>query len=153
MIIGIDQILVEDKDLYKKWGSKYLAGNMWGITTFILGLTATYVSIQKWRPVKSLGLFDFYRNNNLFHWFIKLRVDSVPISWWWNNQKPTISVWKILRIQMILYRKNETQIVIMSIDRDQWYKNVLMSWRIRRKNQAELFRFKMLHSVENLSHK
>ena len=65
MIIGIDQILVEDKDLYKKWGSKYLAGNMWGITTFILGLTATYVSIQKWRPVKSLGLFHFYQKGYL----------------------------------------------------------------------------------------
>ena len=82
MIIGINQILIEDKDPYKKWGSKFLAGNMWGVAIFILGLTATYVSIQKWRPVKSLGLFHFLSK----YCFISLGqqakgLDSVPISW------------------------------------------------------------------------
>ena len=57
IMIGIDQILAEDKDPYKKWGAKFLAGNMWGVATFILGLAATYVSIHQWRPVKKLGLF------------------------------------------------------------------------------------------------
>ena len=57
IIIGIDQILAEDKDPYKKWGAKFLAGNMWGVATFILGLAATYVSVHQWRPVKKLGLF------------------------------------------------------------------------------------------------
>ena len=57
IMIGIDQILAEDKDPYKKWGAKFLAGNMWGVATFILGLAATYVSVHQWRPVKKLGLF------------------------------------------------------------------------------------------------
>ena len=57
IMIGIDQILAEDKDPYKKWGPKFLAGNMWGVATFILGLAATYVSVHQWRPVKKLGLF------------------------------------------------------------------------------------------------
>ena len=57
IMIGIDQILAEDKDPYKKWGAKFLAGNMWGVATFILALAATYVSVHQWRPVKKLGLF------------------------------------------------------------------------------------------------
>ena len=57
IMIGIDQILAEDKDPYKKWGAKFLAGNMWGVASFILGLAATYVSIHKWRPVTKTGLF------------------------------------------------------------------------------------------------
>ena len=57
MVIGIDQILTGDKDPYKKWGSKFLAGNMWGIAIFIVGLASTYVSINKWRPVKPIGPF------------------------------------------------------------------------------------------------
>ena len=56
-MIGIDQILAEDKDPYKKWGAKFLAGNMWGVATFILGLAATYISVHQWRPVKKLGMF------------------------------------------------------------------------------------------------
>ena len=64
IMIGIDQILAEDKDPYKKWGPKFLAGNMWGVATFILGLAATYVSVHQWRPVKKLGLF--YQISKLF---------------------------------------------------------------------------------------
>ena len=58
IMIGIDQILAEDTDPYKKWGAKFLAGNMWGVASFILGLAATYVSIHKWRPVTKTGLFQ-----------------------------------------------------------------------------------------------
>ena len=64
IMIGIDQILAEDKDPYKKWGAKFLAGNMWGVATFILGLAATYVSVHQWRPVKKLG--SFHQISTLF---------------------------------------------------------------------------------------
>lgn len=64
IMIGIDQILAEDKDPYKKWGPKFLAGNMWGVATFILGLAATYVSVHQWRPVKKLG--SFHQISTLF---------------------------------------------------------------------------------------
>ena len=70
-MIGIDQILAEDKDPYKKWGAKFLAGNMWGVAAFILGLAATFISVHQWRPVKKIGLFQWFSGRFIAESFTK----------------------------------------------------------------------------------